>query len=470
MIDSIRVRLAFWHVIVLAILQIAFCATVYYLLSQSIYASVDSILTKVMQDVVTALKDEIDNDPDLYYVPARALHNIYHTGGAFAIYDPSGQLLADKPEGTASRLAPYPSDRSLISTKPKLYTLSQGASNEHRVSAQLLSFPNRGVSYVVVTSHILDPMLSDMRVVRGVFSFAVPILLLLAGISGWILSRKSLQPVVAMADRAQRIGAHNENERLEVYNPRDELGRLATAFNELLDRLSNAMSQQRRFMAEAAHELRTPISVIRTAVEVTLDQEHHEEKEYRLALEIAGAQVRQLARTVEDVFRLARSDMGRETLRMTNLYLDEVLAEVGRNAKLLGKTKGIDVTTLEMKESPFKGDEDLLRQMVSNLLANSIKFTPKGGLVSLSLEQQDSVYLISVTDTGVGIPPEIHERIFDRFYRGTPSAIGAEASFQMGAGLGLSIARWIAEAHHGTLRLLSSNEGGSTFVATLPVT
>jgi signal transduction histidine kinase len=468
MIDSVRVRLALWFVLVLAILQVGFCTTVYFLLSHSIYTSVDTILGKVTQDVTAALGDQLNNDPDTFYVPARALQSLYHTGGAFAIYDLNGHLLADRPEGTAARLAPFPSDRS-PSENLQLYTLTLGKSNQHRMSAQVVSFPDHGVSYVVVTSHMLDPMLSDVRVIRRIFNIAVPILLVLAGLSGWLLSRKSLAPVVEMAERARRIGADNDSERLRVYNRRDELGRLAIAFNELLDRLSNALSQQRLFMAEAAHELRTPISVIRTATEVTLDQEHTDETEYRAVLSIAAAQARHLSRTVEDVFRLARADMGHDNLRIANVYLDEVLGEAGRNAAILAQAKGISVVTLEMQESPFKGDEELLRQMVSNLLANSIKFTPRGGTISLGLEEHDGNYLISVEDSGVGIPSEAMDHIFDRFYSGRPAPIEDSDSTVIGTGLGLSIARWVAEAHHGTLRLLSTGEHGSTFVAELPV-
>lgn len=469
MIDSVRVRLAVWHVLVLAVLQVGFCTIVYYMLSHSIYSSVDTILGKVSVDVTTALREELDTDPEVYYVPARALHSLYHTGGAFAIYDLDGKLLADKPQGTASRLAPFPSDRVVLSTRLQFYTLSLGESNKHRLSSQIVSFPDHGKIYVVVTSHLLDPMLSDVRVIRDIFSVAVPVLLLLSGISGWLLSRKSLEPVVAMADRARQIGKVNDTERLHVYNPRDELGRLATAFNELLDRLSNALSQQRQFMAEAAHELRTPISVIRTASEVMLDQEHHEESEYRTVLNITSGQIRHLARTVEDVFRLARSDMGHDSLQIAPMYLDEVLAEVCRNAAILGRAKGINVDTQEMQESPFEGDEFLLRQMVSNLLANSIKFTPKGGRVSLSMERRDNAYWISVVDTGIGIRAEARDHIFDRFYRDGSVPLDETSSSPSGTGLGLSIARWIAEAHHGTLQLVSTSERGSTFIAELPV-
>jgi signal transduction histidine kinase len=468
MIDSVRLRLTLWHVVVLAILQIGFCITVYILLSHSIYNSVDRILSSVNRDVEAALQDELNRSSEISRVPAEALDTLFHTGGAFAIYDKQGHLLADKPRGDAARLAPFPSDATVISEKTHLYTWTVGNSR-HRMSAQLVSFPDHGATYVVVTSHMLDPMLSDVGLVQQIFIIAVPIILLLAGLCGWLLARKSLAPVVAMSDRARRIGEENDTERFLVSNPRDELGRLARAFNELLDRLSNALSLQRRFMVDAAHELRTPISIIRTASEITLDQEHREENEYRTVLNIAAAQTLHLSRTVEDVFRLARSDMGSNILTVGNIYLDEVLEEAGRNAALLGRAKDISVEMSSMPESPFKGDEELLRQMVRNLLENSLKFTPRGGRISLSLDRTNEQYVITVADSGIGIPTNAHDRIFDRFFRGGFEQDHDTRVTQEGSGLGLSIARSVAEAHHGTLNLLSSDEHGTTFVARLPL-
>jgi signal transduction histidine kinase len=470
MIDSVRVRLALWHVLVLAILQVVFCFTVYVLLSQSIYRSVDRILTKVTDDVKVALQDQINRTSDVAVAPVKALDSLYHTGGVFAIYDKQGHLLAEKPPGSAARLAPFPTDPAVISEDIHLYTWTKEKSNRHRMSVQFVSFPGHGAAYVIVTSHMLDPMLSDVRLVQKIFIVAVPILLVLAGLCGWLLARKSLAPVVAMSDRARRIGEDNDKERLIVYNPRDELGRLAIAFNELLNRLSNALSLQRQFMADAGHELRTPISIMRTATEIALDQKHREESEYRAALSVAAAQTRHLSRTVEDVFRLARSDMGRNILAVSNIYLDEVLEEAGRNAALLGKAKDIVVEMSDMPESPFKGDEELLRQMVSNLLENSLKFTPNGGRIGLSLERTNEQYVITVVDSGIGVPVDARGRIFDRFFRGESSSVHGTGAVLTGSGLGLSIARGIAEAHHGTLNLLASDDHGTTFVACLPLT
>jgi signal transduction histidine kinase len=290
---------------------------------------------------------------------------------------------------------------------------------------------------------------------------------MLAGFLGWFLARKSLAPVVAMSEHARRIGAENLEERLPVANPRDELGRLALTFNELLSRLSAAFSQQRQFMADASHELRTPVSVIQTATSVALDIEHRDESEYRSVISTIDRQVRRLGRIVEDLFRMARADSGRYVLQPRDFYLDELLIETAQAAAVLASPKGISIETPDLSELPYRGDEDLLRQMISNLLDNAIKYTPPGGRIQLGLEARDQDYAISISDSGPGIPAEAQPHIFERFFR-VDNAHGADSNGSGGTGLGLSIARWVAEAHRGRLSLKHSDERGSTFVAVLP--
>jgi len=446
------------------------------LLTYNVYRSTDAILRHVFRDAAAGLETELNRGEDGSIAPASALRILAHTGAAFAIYDPRGRLLADKPPGRGAELAPFPPNSSPLSADAlSIYTWARGTESEgesehksfRRVAVRKLVFARRGLAYVVVTSQGLDELLIEVEALRRVFAIAVPIVLLLAGSSGWFLARKSLAPVVSMSQRARQISADNIQERLVVSNPRDELGNLAKTFNELLDRLSRAIFDQRRFMADAAHELRTPISVIRTAASVALDQKHREENEYREVLAMMNAQARHLSRTVEDVFRLARADSGHNNLQMAPLYLDEVLTEAIRNAAILGKAKNITVEAMEMPECPFTGDEDLLRQMVLNLLENAIKYTPAGGRISLGLELCAGKYVITVSDTGIGIPSEAQKHIFERFFR-SASIHPQDDHHPAGTGLGLSIAKWVAESHKGILELRSSSEKGTTFVAYLP--
>jgi signal transduction histidine kinase len=161
--------------------------------------------------------------------------------------------------------------------------------------------------------------------------------------------------------------------------------------------------------------------------------------------------------------------MGHETLRLANVYLDELIREEGQSAEVLAKTRGICVIVGEIEEAPLRGDGDLLSQMMRNLLSNSIKFTPAGGEIRIDLKRQSSQYIITVQDTGVGIRESAQEQIFDRFYKDNARLVSDDDSAFLGSGLGLSIARWIAEAHRGALTLQSSSSEGSIFTAVLPI-
>ena len=228
----------------------------------------------------------------------------------------------------------------------------------------------------------------------------------------------------------------------------------AGAFNDLLGRLGTATRTQRQFMADASHELRTPVSVIQTATEVTLGQPTRPEAEYREALTIIGEQTARLGELVQDMFMLARADADGYRVPMRRLYVDEVVAEAVRAAAVVAAAKGVDVTFDIQPEVAIDGDDDLLHRMATNLLDNAVQHTPPGGSIKVVLTADARTATITVADTGPGIPDPDRHRIFERFVRLDPAR-----SASSGGGLGLPIARWIAEQHHGTLALDPSPRG-----------
>jgi heavy metal sensor kinase len=266
-----------------------------------------------------------------------------------------------------------------------------------------------------------------------------------------------------MAAQAGRISERTPGQRLAPGHPEDELGRLAKAFNDLLARLEAALATQRQFMADAAHELRTPVSVARTAAEVALSRERRAEDEYRDALAVVDDQMRRLARIVEDMFLLARADAVGLPLQPGPLYLDELVADCVRDAALLAAEKHVRVEWQGDGELEAVGDESLLRRMLANLLDNAVRHTPAAGRVQVGLAARPDEFEVAVTDGGPGIPDAQRERIFERFVR-----LDEARGRSQGAGLGLSIARTIAETHGGSLVLARSDAGGSTFVIRLP--
>jgi signal transduction histidine kinase len=216
-------------------------------------------------------------------------------------------------------------------------------------------------------------------------------------------------------------------------------------------------------MADASHELRTPVSVIRSAADVTLGRDHRDEPEYREALAIVGDQARRVTRLVDDMLVLARADTGGYPLQRAPLYLDDLVGDCRRTIDVLAAERGVAVRTPPSTELPLVGDEDLLRRMLLNVVQNAVQHTPPGGGVRIEVVPNGRTVAIEVTNDGEVIPPADRERIFDRFVQLDP------ARRADGAGLGLPIARWIAEAHGGTLVLKTSSAAGTTFAIALPL-
>jgi len=295
----------------------------------------------------------------------------------------------------------------------------------------------------------------------------IPLSVFLAGAGGYFLARRSLSPVVDMSSAAARMGAENLHERLEVRNAKDELGQLAQSFNGLLDRLDRSFEQQRRFVADASHELRTPVAILQGEADVALSKSERPPEEYRESLAILRGEARRLKHIVEDLFTLARADAGQHPLMPTKFDLDELVAECARNMRTLAAAKQIALRCEEPKERPVYADEGLIRRMVVNLLDNAIKYTKPGGEVRVSCGEQDGFLRVAVRDSGPGIPAELQAHIFERFFRADKARSRAESDGG-GAGLGLSISRWIAEVHGGRLELMDSSAKGSTFTILLP--
>jgi signal transduction histidine kinase len=209
------------------------------------------------------------------------------------------------------------------------------------------------------------------------------------------------------------------------------------------------------------------VAILQGETEVTLSQTDRSPEEYRETLGILRDESHRLARIIEDLFTLTRADAGQYPLQRRELYLDEMTADVLRRTRSLAIAKGLTLTSSIQPELLLQADEDLLRRMLLNLLDNAIKHTPAGGKVHVECRREGNEYVLRVTDTGKGIPEELHSRIFERFFRADKARSRSEGD-TAGAGLGLSIARWIAEAHDGRLELTRSDASGTTFTAYLP--
>jgi heavy metal sensor kinase len=481
MLESVRSRITLWYSGLLGLFLILLAGLTYFLYWHNSLLSTDSYLLELTDTYVTTfnaeMKDAAGEDPRKEAAREAMIEHRFRDV-IFAIVDDHGHVILSSLDLPAVRGGLESFTPDIFSSREFLALASApgaagagafqnvpGGKNGFRGYGRLLEPEDRTVSLVILQS--LHPQKEIMEDIRHTFYWIIPLALLLASAGGYFLARKSLAPVTDMATQARGMGAARLSERLEVSNPRDELGTLALSFNELLDRLEKSFEQQRRFVADASHELRTPVAILQGETEVTLSRPDRPPEEYRETLAILRDESHRLAHIIEDLFTLTRADAGQYPLKLRDLYLDELAADVLRRTRSLALAKGLTLTSSIQPELPLHADEDLLRRMLLNLLDNAIKYTPAGGMINVDCRLDGNSYVLRVSNTGPGIPAELQSRIFERFFRADKARSRSEGDTG-GAGLGLSIARWIAEAHLGRLELTQSDNSGTTFTAFLP--
>jgi heavy metal sensor kinase len=308
----------------------------------------------------------------------------------------------------------------------------------------------------------LESYESELAELHSVLWMILPAGLIVATAGGYWLATRALSPVQRMTEAAQRISASNLSDRIDLLNVDDELGRLGLTLNAMLDRICHAFAANRRFTADAAHELKTPLASIRAEAEVALLCTRTL-SEYEATLRGIVEEVERLTRLTEQLLRLAREDSG-ATLSRQSTRLDVAVRAAVNNATLAASDAGVALHLGELARAEVNCDQDLLRQVFDILLDNAVKYTPAGGAVTLSARCHAGHVIVEVADTGVGIPDEELARVFDRFYRVDSSRSRRTG----GTGLGLSIAKAMIERHGGTTDATSKPGLGSTFRVVLP--
>jgi heavy metal sensor kinase len=488
---SVRARLTVWYTLVLGAPLVLFAAASFLVLERALHRRTDNFLEAALAAFGTSLRGELYEMPTTKLAIRAALTEFRFRDLQLVVMDSSSRIVDSAAPGrgtdAAAQLAPHAADaESDVFVEPEagvdLSRIDAGLAGRpvaerialtldddrggYRLHARPVTL--RGEVFRIVAAYPLHGIRDTLAAVGVAYLVAIPLLLLAAALGGYFLATRGLSPVSAMIGRAAEISATNLHERLPVENPGDELGRLATVVNGLLARLEGSFAHQRRFMADASHELRTPVAILRTEADVTLTREHRSEEEYRESATVIRDASRRLGRIVDDLFLLARADSGHLPVRRDDVYLDEIVHEAARSVRALATDRGIRVELVPLVDAPFRGDADLLGRLLLNLLDNAIKFSPRGSTVVLALARREGHYEIRVADSGPGIAPEAQAQVFDRFFRVDKTRARGAATDSAGAGLGLAIARWIAESHGGSLVLARSDATGSEFIVTLP--
>lgn len=451
---SLRSRLTGWYSVLLVLTLAVFSALVLWLNWQQVLEGFDESLEATSATADNVMREEARELKDLSRAAAEMTEVVHPKDIVVAVLDDRGVPLAP-----GSTELPLPGESKSWLSGARTRSIQGPSGRLWRVT--LRRGEAEGKRYVIAVGAPLDEPLDAWHELVKACAFGIPLAVAFAIWGGWWIGRRGLRPLEQMVGESRAITARTPDTRLTVPRAIPELEQLAGSFNVVLERLGSALSTQRRFMADASHELRTPVSIMRTAAEVTLGRPDREDAEYRDALAVVAQQASRLARLVDDMLVLARADGTAYPVHASRVDLAALVAEAVQDLRPHAVEKQIEVTT-SLAFAEVTADETLLRRMVVNLVANALTYTPAGGFVDIALVRDTANFVLRVTDTGAGIPLADRERVFERFVRLDPARSAG------GAGLGLSIARWVAEAHKGTLQIDTSGPEGTVFVARLP--
>ncbi|MDP3772809.1 MAG: HAMP domain-containing sensor histidine kinase [Gemmatimonadales bacterium] len=476
---SIRATLTLWYTVALAATVLTFGVTITILERRSNFDELDRRLTAVAdveggilaaeQRAGGALIEE-SSDPYVAQLRLDAQERLDPIPGWVIVVDSAARGVYGSAE--VRRFTPAASDvlrRRVFRVVDRHETFTVDLDRTRfRFVARRVTEAGPAIVAVAVGEPTRDLDIAPRRLLTSMLLVAPLILVFAAGI-GYLLSVRALRPVARIIDELEAItDGRSLHRRLPApLSQVDELGRLASSLNSLLGRLEASFGAMRRFVADASHELKTPLTVMRAGVERALT-DPATAPEAMVQLEETLQEVRRMTELVDALLTLARVDEGRMELHRETVDLGDLLGEVHETAQLLGEAAGV-AAILEVPPEPVTvdADRDRIRQLAMNLAINAVKYTPAGGQVWLTLTAAPKSASISVRDTGIGIAPGDVGRVFDRFWRADPAR--SRTGERPGIGLGLSISKWIAEAHGGSIAVTSRPGRGSTFTVTLPL-
>src|SRR5262252_8503423 len=465
---SLRIKLTLYYLAILSAILFFFGIAIYTYVYRSLTITIDESLTYQVKKIERMIKLNYGGgEPGIGEENSERLlelrpHVMQIIDDRWQIRDeeyvsPSDHLEIDKDE-----LSRLPVDA------PSYKTVKTPSGESLRVVTVRAIDPDGSGTYFIRLGYSLNAFQKATRRTLILLGIAIPLALLLGSYGGLLLANQALRPVDRLTRAAEQIAAGDLSERVPEPARMDELGRLAATFNDMIARLQAAFERQKQFTSDASHELRTPLAVMRGDIEITLRRERSNE-EYKRALTSNLEEIMRLSRLVEDLLMLARGDAGRIELRCEPMDLNDVCRRMAEYIAPLADQRDQTLTYAPptgAETAPVVISADLLRikQLLLNLLDNAIKYTHRRGRVTLGLKTEDKVAVITVADTGRGIPPEDMSHIFERFFRRSAKTADRTAA---GFGLGLSIVKWIVDSHGGRIEAKSEVGKGTEFIVRL---
>lgn len=468
----IRWRLSLWYAALTALVVIIFSYAVYSGLNDRLSAQLDADLrsqaalaaasvTFGAGNPIIEARDQLSDDALIWILDTNGAQLLSYRGGQLPEIGPQLDAVGPAAEGRVS------------------YATVSG----HGESVRIISVPIRrsgsdSVEGVLQLGFSEDRVSDPLELLLQALAVITPLAILAAAITGYLLAGRALQPVADITRLAGQIDGDDLGSRLNLALPNDELGRLASTFDSMLNRIDDAFQRQRQFTGDAAHELRTPLALMRSQIDLAMTQAEST-AEYREALAALDGDVARMTTLVGMLLSLARADAGQLAPNREPVDLADLARDVAEQLEPMATEQGLSLET-DLQPVIASVDADMIIQVLVNLLDNAIKNTPDGGTVTVTLRTSDSERqgaapsagqvrsaVISIADTGKGIAPEHLPHIFDRFYRVDSGRTRSKSGG--GIGLGLAICQAIAHAHGGMLTAASESGRGSTFAFVLPL-
>jgi heavy metal sensor kinase len=452
---SISLRLTLWFSAIFLAGCVVFGIVMWLDLAYSLSQGRDHTLAHRAARLVDLLNSSVDASAERRAVRFAEFAEATPEGNLIQLLDANGRRLLPLNAEPANFAWPPPSEYSRSQFREVVY-----GRRHYLVFIDPVTVGSQAFC-VLVAGQLEDNRGLLARFSTGLFG-SIPALLTLSALGGYWLSRHVLRPIDRLTGAVRSISIGNLSGRLPISNTGDELQRLAETCNGMLSRLENSVGRIQRFTADASHELRSPISFMRTVAEVAL-RNPQIDRESREAFEEILVESTEASRLLEDMLALARADSHRSDLRFEPVDLADLLDEVQEKARPLAEAKNQRLAMQRNGGALVSGDRSSLRRLLWTLVDNAIKYTPSGGRIELSLEMAGSEARVDVRDTGIGIPQAMLPRVFERFFRADPSRTQVD-----GSGLGLAIAKWIADVHHAAISVESAEGRGTTFRIVFP--
>ena len=456
-------KMTLWYVFTFLVSALVVCTFLYLGLRHQLLKEVDQFLLDETKEMERVLSQEPKETYFLMRFEDEVMTRKYYPF-FFRILNKDGEpLYVSK---GFQEMKYVSNDRVLTNAKNRKETREEIHAPGRKRTFRIISTPlymDGRLTYIIQLGthlHFVRKNLSDFK---GHILVVFPIILVLGALGGWLLARKSLSPIGYIASKAQSITFQNLSERLALRGTSDEMDDLIQTINGMIARLEGSFKRMAEFTADASHELKTPICAMRGEAEILLSKGRSVE-EYQEGLAHFIEQFDRLNQMINDLILLSKFDVTQVELKMAPLRLDLLIKDICNLFQVLAEQNKITLEVDTLPEVMVMGDKMRLQQLFTNLIDNAIKYTPEGS-INITMEKNREYVLVKVQDTGIGIPQEEQEKIFKRFYRMDKSRSRETG----GVGLGLSIAEWIAHAHHGRIEVYSKVNQGSTFTVYLPI-